>query len=91
MQSAPSAERVRSMIIVARDQPELFQALARQFAGDPTVHVFQDRRQWGRRQRIRADSFDRRWADRRLPPSPEQDILRRSFVIVRKRNDTLRG
>ncbi len=88
-QVPPILERVRSLIIEARDQPDLIQALAREFAGDRKVSVLLDGRRWERRQRFRAAAIDRRWVDRRRPPGPEQDILRRSYVIIRQESGTL--
>ena len=83
-QKAPSVEDVHSLIIVARDQPELCRALRRQLAADPKVLVFPDRRRWERRRLARALAFDQRGPDRRRPPSLEHDVSQRSFVIIRQ-------
>ncbi len=85
----PSAEKVRSLIIVARDQSELWHVLARELAGDPKVQVILDRRRWERRRRIQIFGLDQRGVDRRHPPRPEHDVLQRSFVIIRRQDETL--
>lgn len=87
----PREEKVHSLIIVAQDQPELWLALARQFAGNPTVQVLQDRRRWERRQRIQRYESDQRGTDRRHPPRLEHDVRHRSFVIIRRQDATLGG
>ena len=87
----PSVEKVPSLIIVARDQPELWHALACQFVEDPKVLVLQDRRRWERRQRVQGLDSDQRGADRRQPSSPEQNVRERYFVIIRQRDGTLIG
>ncbi|MFQ5899149.1 MAG: hypothetical protein ACE5JN_13020 [Candidatus Methylomirabilia bacterium] len=63
----------RFLLIVARDQPEVHNYLARKFVGDQEFHVFLDRRQEERRQRIFAHGSERRAADRRRDPD---DFLR---------------
>ena len=83
----PSTKPVRTLIIVARDQPDLWRALAGQFAESTTVQVVPDRRHWGRRQRVHWDEADRRRSDRRRPPHIERDVRRRSFVIVRQQGE----
>lgn len=87
----PNVEKVHSLIIVARDQPELWQALARQFAGDPSVQVFRDRRFWERRQLDQRYESDQRGPDRRHPARLEHDVRHRSFVIIRRQDETLGG
>ena len=83
----PRAKPVRTLIIVARDQPDLWHALAEQFADSTTVQVLPDRRHWAPRQRVHCDDADRRRSDRRCPPNIERDVRRRSFVIVRRQDE----
>jgi hypothetical protein len=82
------AEEVHSLIVVARDQPDLWQTLARQFASNPKVQVLLDRRHWERRQRLQILEVDQRGIDRRHPPRPEHDVRQRSFVIIRRQDGT---
>jgi hypothetical protein len=77
-----NGERVRGRIIVARDQPDLWQALTRCFVADESVQVLFDRRKWERRQRIQTCEPERRETDRRRPISMENDLRRRSFVVA---------
>jgi len=86
-----SVEKVPSLIIVARDQPELWHAMTRQFAADPKVQVLQDRRRWERRQRIQKYDLDQRGPDRRRPASLEHNVRYRSFVIIRRQDGTPEG
>ncbi len=78
----PSDHRVQGLIIVARDQPDLWDHLTQHFAGHKEVRIFLDRRQWERRQRMQAYGPDRRLAARRRPPSIETDLRYRSFLLV---------
>ena len=82
----PSPEKAHALIIVARDQPELWHALKKQFAGNAEVQVLQDRRRWERRQRLQRHESDQRAQDRRLPPRLEHDVHHRSFVIIRRQD-----
>ena len=70
--------RARFLIVVARDQPEVLQALTRRFAGNEEVQVFLDRRQATWRSGERTDEIERR-----RPPSIETDVNYRQYVIVR--------
>lgn len=83
--------RVQGLIIVARDQPDLWHQLTQHFAGHNEVQVLLDRRQWERRQRMQAYGPERRMAARRRPPSIETDLRYRSFLIVPQRQEPLRG
>jgi hypothetical protein len=89
LRAQSSAAKVHSLIIVARDQPDLWQALVGQFAGNTKVQVLQDRRRWGRRQRVQTYEPDRRGLDRRRPPRLEHDVRCRSFVIIPQREGVL--
>jgi hypothetical protein len=75
--------RVRGLIIVARDQPDLWASLTQHFVWNEDVQVLLDRRRRDRRQRVQTLGQERRGADRRRPPRIETDVRFRQFVIVR--------
>ena len=81
---------VRYLLIVARNQPDLWRYLKGNFAGDEKVEVILDRRRGERRQRSQPHEPDRRQAERRRPPSLDRDLTYRSFVIVRQRHGALK-
>ncbi|HSD51211.1 MAG TPA: hypothetical protein VLG48_07355 [Candidatus Methylomirabilis sp.] len=87
----PSGNRVRGLIIVARDQPDLWHQLTQHFVGQNEVRVLLDRRQWERRQRLQTYGPERRKAVRRRPASIETDLRYRSFLLVPHRQEPLRG
>ena len=75
---------VRYLLIVARNQPDLWHYLKRNFAGDEKVEVILDRRRGERRQRIQPHEPERRRADRRHQPSLAHDLSYRFLAIVRQ-------
>jgi hypothetical protein len=82
--SPPSArDTVRSLIIVARDQQELWQALTREFKDIPEIQVLLDRRQGERRRVAQPVARDRRGVQRRNLPRLEDDLRARQYVLVR--------
>ncbi len=81
---------VRYLLIVARNQPDLWQYLKNNFAGDEKVEVILDRRRGERRQRVQAHEPERRRAERRREPGLDKDLTYRSFVIVRHRQGALK-
>lgn len=74
---------IRALVVVAGDQPDLWQSLTRHFAGNQDVQVLLDRRQGERRQRVQTYELDRRGPDRRRPPSIESDVCHRQYAIAR--------
>ena len=71
------------VIVVARNQPRVFEYLSRKFAGDPEFQVILDRRGSERRQRAEPHEPERRRAERRLQAA---DLLRlQGIAIVRPR------
>ncbi len=74
---------VRSLLIVARGQPELFRALQQAVGESSQLLVLVDRRGMDRRVEMRAVPEDRRQRDRRHPPCPEEDLRRRPYIFVR--------
>lgn len=93
---APPTGRDRALVVVARDRPEVWQSLTRQFAGSADVQVLLDRRQCDRRQgdrrqQSRTHALDRRCRDRRRPPRIETDVRARHYVIVRPQQRTVQA
>ena len=82
--SQPS-RTVRSLIVVARDHPEVWRALAHRFATDERVRVFLDRREGFQSRRDQRIAPERGGPDRRRPQSIENDVRNRQYVIVRER------
>jgi len=74
---------VRGLIIVARDQPDLWRALIREFGQSQDIRVILDRRCGERRQAERLHTPDRRGMDRRSMPRIEADLRARQYVLTR--------
>lgn len=72
----------RYVFIVARDQPDLWAHLAREFSGEQEVDVLIDRRQLNRRNRAELATPDRRRTDRRLRRAVQQALASMSFALV---------
>ena len=64
----------KELVVVSREQPELYASLKREFAGDPDVLVVLDRRRADRRTRAATPASDRRRQERRS--YQEVDALR---------------
>lgn len=88
---ARAAGRARCLFIVARNQPDLWHHLSRDFAGDDDVQVLLDRRRGERRQRLQQHEPERRRADRRRQASIDNDLRYRSFVILHEQQGVLSG
>ncbi len=91
LKAQPTGGRGQTLIIVARDRPDLWRALTRQFAADGDIVILLDRRQGERRQSAQPTAPDRRGSDRRSMPRIEEDIRYRQYVIVRRRRRGLEG
>jgi hypothetical protein len=74
----------RGLLIVARDQTELWQALQHEFGDSGEMTILLDRRQEERRQGVQPVTADRRGIDRRSLPHIEDDLRLRQFVLVRQ-------
>jgi hypothetical protein len=74
---------VPSLLIVARDQLELWQALLEEFKDRGEFDVLRDRRQGGRRQAVQPVTADRRGIDRRSLPRLADDPRLQKYVLVR--------
>jgi hypothetical protein len=79
----PPAKWVRSLIIVSREQPDLWQTLTREFGQSEEIQVILDRRQGERRRDPRITLADRRGPDRRNLSRIEDDLRYRQYVLVR--------
>ena len=82
MGPALRAAQAHCLIIVAREQPELWRYMTRHFVRFTRVQVLLDRRQGERRQRFQRYEPERRRLDRRRPPRLETDLRSRPYVIV---------
>ena len=80
---------VRYLLIVARNQPDLWRYLKDNFAGDEKVEVILDRRRGERRQRIQPHQPERRQTERRRQPGAKNDLRYGSLVIVRQHHEVL--
>lgn len=74
---------IRALVVVAGDEPDLWQSLTEHFSANEDVQVLLDRRQGERRQRVQTYERDRRGPDRRRPASIENDASHRRYVIAR--------
>ena len=82
--SARPLRRVeRSLLIVARDQRDLYDCLQHAYADSETITVLVDRRQGERRRRVQPVAGERRYGDRRSLPSLEHDLRFQQYVLVR--------
>jgi hypothetical protein len=81
--TSPPLDQARYLIIVARDQMDLWRYLRQNLAEYQNLEVVLDRRHGGRWQWTQMRQFEDRGTDRRTPSS-EADLTPRSFVIVPK-------
>jgi hypothetical protein len=72
------------LVIVARDQPELYEQVRRQFADDPAAVLILDRRQGERRRRSLSRIPERRRGPRRQV-RPGQEVPADAPIAVRRR------
>jgi hypothetical protein len=79
----PTHEAVHSLIIVAREQRDLWHSLVHEFAHVEEIHVLLDRRHGERRTPSGPLTYDRRAGDRRSLPRLEDDLRARQYVLVR--------
>jgi len=79
----PQGNMVRGMIIVARDQTDLWRTLMQEFGQSQEICILLDRRQGERRKDSQFYAPDRRGVDRRSLPRIEDDVRSRQYVLVR--------
>jgi hypothetical protein len=74
----------RHLFIVARQQPDLFSYLSREFSAEPDVTVIVDRRQGERRRALQPAAADRRQtSDRRLQVEIVGQLSTLGYAFVR--------
>jgi hypothetical protein len=79
----PASPAAPGLLIVARDQPELYRDLQQLFADSPRAVVILDRRRADRRRHALAVPVDRRRMERRSPVHIEDDLRQRNYILVR--------
>jgi len=72
----------RHLFIVARDHPDLWAHLAREFSGESGVEVLLDRRRMERRRAARPASEDRRRRERRAHAAVDPELAAMNFALV---------
>jgi hypothetical protein len=77
-----AGERARYLIIVARDQSDLWQHLQRTFAGAEGVEVLLDRRHGGWWQFTRSRECRESGTDRRRPPDLQTARRYTAFQVI---------
>jgi hypothetical protein len=77
---------VRSLVIVAHEQRELWEALTQEFKSIEEIQILLDRRQGERRRMVQPVARDRRARERRTLPRLEDDLRARQYVLVRPRH-----
>jgi hypothetical protein len=81
--AAPVQPAVRSLIIVAREQRDLWQSLLHEFKDVERIQVLLDRRYGERRSPRGPIPYDRRAKERRRLFGLEDDLRARQYVLVR--------
>lgn len=74
--------RPRYLIVVSREQPDLWRHLRQLFTGIDGVNIVLDRRHGGRWQWAQSRAYEERGEDRRRPRNLDAGLSHRSFVIV---------
>ncbi|MBP2670300.1 MAG: hypothetical protein H6Q87_72 [candidate division NC10 bacterium] len=74
--------RPRYLIVVSREQPDLWRHLRQLFTGIDGVNIVLDRRHGGRWQWAQSRAYEDRGEDRRRPRNLDAGLSHRSFVIV---------
>ena len=74
---------VLSLIVVAREQRELWRSLVHEFKEVEQIQILLDRRHGERRLPWGPVVYDRRARDRRSLPRLEDDLHARQYVLVR--------
>ena len=79
----PTDQAMRSLIIVGREQRDLWRSLVHEFKDMERIQVVLDRRQGERRTPSGPVTYDRRAGERRNLPPLEDDLPPRQDVLVR--------
>jgi hypothetical protein len=91
LKAQPTRDTLRCVIIVARDETDLWHYMARDFGEFKGLQVILDRRQRERRQQVQRYQPERRREERRHPPTMDEDLRRQPFVIVLGQQAALEG
>lgn len=83
LMAPPTGTTVRGLIIVSREQPELWKALIREFGQSEEIRILLDRRHGERRTQNRLCTPERRSIERRALTRIEDDLRCRQYVLVR--------
>jgi len=78
----PETRRPRYLIVVSREQPDLWRHLRQMFTGIGGVDIVLDRRHGGRWQWTQSCAYEERGEDRRRTRDLDAGLPHRSFVIV---------
>jgi hypothetical protein len=81
----PGRPAVRGLLIVARDQRELYEALQHAYGDEADLTVLVDRRHAERRRTMRPVPGERRHRDRRSAATVAHDLRFQQYVLVRPR------
>ena len=83
LRTPPLRPPVRSLLIVARDQGDLYDCLQHAYGDSEAITVLLDRRQGERRRRVQPVRGERRQGERRSLPSLEHDLRFQQYLRVR--------
>lgn len=79
----PTHQAVLSLIIVAREQRDLWRSLVQEFKDVERIQILLDRRHGERRMPRGPVAYDRRARERRNLPRLDDDLHARQYVLVR--------
>ncbi len=74
---------VRGLLIVARDQGDLYDCLQHAYGDGETITVLVDRRQGDRRRAVQPLLAERRHKERRRPCTAADDLRFQQYVLAR--------
>jgi hypothetical protein len=83
LHTPPTRPPVRGLLIVARDQRDLYDCLQHAYGDSEEITVLLDRRQGERRRRIQPVAGERRYGERRSLLSIAEDLRYQQYVLVR--------
>ena len=87
----PPPQAVRPLLIVARDQGELYRIVQRAYRETDEILVLRDRRQGERRRASQPVATERRRGDRRRAPSLAHELGSQHFALVSPAGAGARG
>ena len=80
----PSAQPgVRGLLIVARDQRDVYDCLRNAYGDSERIIVLLDRRHGERRRSVQPRLAEQRHGERRHPPTIAEDLRFQQYVLVR--------